>query len=108
MLFAVGDHAGVDNALPMVRGITAGVEMDVSASEVYTDLLGDLLQGFQPLGQQDHVRLMDGSNGEGGQHRAMVVGHGDDLLPLLVLLPRIAHAIAPLLATVLVPSPWRI
>src|SRR5713101_6146756 len=39
-------------------------------------------------------------------YQAMVVGHGDDLLPLLVLVARVANAIAPFLATVLVPSPW--
>jgi hypothetical protein len=39
----------------------------------------------QTLGQQDHVRLIDGCHGQGSQHIAMVVGHGDDLLPFLVL-----------------------
>jgi hypothetical protein len=38
----------------------------------------------------------------------MVVGHGDDLLSFLVFVARVANAIAPFLATVLVPSPWRI
>src|SRR5215510_5318951 len=36
----------------------------------------------------------------------MVVGQGDDLLSFLVLVARVANAIAPFLATVLVPSPW--
>src|SRR6266498_2052247 len=36
----------------------------------------------------------------------MVVCDGDDLLPLLVFIARVANPIAPFLATVLVPSPW--
>jgi hypothetical protein len=36
----------------------------------------------------------------------MVIGHGDNLLSLLMLVVRVADAIAPFLATVLVTSPW--
>src|SRR5215471_2937272 len=36
----------------------------------------------------------------------MVVDDGDDFLALLVLVAGITDAIAPFLATVLVPSPW--
>src|SRR5499433_3130035 len=36
----------------------------------------------------------------------MMVGDGNDLLALLVFVAREANAIAPFLATVLVPSPW--
>jgi hypothetical protein len=36
----------------------------------------------------------------------MVVGDGDDLFPLLMRVARVANAIAPFWATVLVPSPW--
>jgi len=36
----------------------------------------------------------------------MIVNDGDDFLALLVLVAGIADAIAPFLATVLVPSPW--
>jgi hypothetical protein len=36
----------------------------------------------------------------------VVVDDGDDFLALLVLVAGIADAIAPVLATVLVPSPW--
>src|SRR4030095_3930660 len=38
----------------------------------------------------------------------MVVDDGNDLLALLGLVPREAHALAPFLATVWVPSPWRV
>src|SRR5437899_3125623 len=36
----------------------------------------------------------------------MIINDGNDLLALLVFVPREANAIAPFLATVLVPSPW--
>src|SRR5262245_9722665 len=36
----------------------------------------------------------------------MIVNDGDDFLALLVFVPREPDAIAPFLATVLVPSPW--
>src|SRR5439155_21372990 len=36
----------------------------------------------------------------------MIVNDGNDLLALLVFVPREANPIAPVLATVLVPSPW--
>src|ERR671915_2456958 len=50
-------------------------------------------------------QLIDRSHGEGGQHIAMVIRNGYDLLPFLVLIARVADPIAPFLATVLVPSP---
>src|SRR5262245_41325428 len=106
VLFDVGDHPRIENALPIRSGVKAAVEIDRSASEVHPDLFRHLLQGVQTLGQQDHVRLIDGCHGEGSQHIAIVVGHGDDLLSLLVFVARVANAIAPFLATVLVPSPW--
>ena len=37
----------------------------------------------------------------------MVVGDGDDFLAFLVFVARVANAIPPFLATVLVPSPCR-
>src|SRR5215471_7419295 len=100
------DHPRIKNALAIRSGVKAAVEIDISASEVQPDLFRHLFQGVQPLGQQDHVCLIDGCHGEGSQHVAMVVGHGDDLLPFLVLVAGIADPIAPFLATVLVPSPW--
>ena len=106
VLFDVGDHPRIENALTIRSGVKATVEIDISASQVQPDLFGDLLQGGQPLGQQDHVRLIDGCHGEGSQHVAMVVGHGDDLLSFLVFVARVANAIAPFFATVLGPSPW--
>src|SRR4029450_8581655 len=105
-LFEVGDHPRIKNALAIRSGVKAAVKIDISASEVQPDLFRHLLQGVQPLGQQDHVRLIDGCHGEGSQHVAIVVGHGDDLLAFLVLVARVANAIPPFLAPVLGPSPW--
>jgi hypothetical protein len=36
----------------------------------------------------------------------MIVDDGDDFLPLLMFVARVANPIAPFFATVLVPSPW--
>jgi hypothetical protein len=49
MLWEVGNHTGMDKTLPMTCGITATIEVAVSASRVQTDLLGHHLQGVQSL-----------------------------------------------------------
>src|SRR5262249_28085549 len=85
VLCDVGDHPRIENALTIRSGVKAAVEIDISPSEVQADLFRHLLQGVQTLGQQDHVRLIDGGQKGGGQHVAIVAGHGDDLLPFLVL-----------------------
>ena len=102
----VGDQASIENALPIVHGIKTAIEVQVGASEVQPDLLGHLLQGVQALRQQHHIGFIDGSNRQGSQDIAVVVYDRDNLLALLVLVARVANAIAPFLATVLVPSPW--
>src|SRR5438105_4957360 len=106
ILLNVGDHAGGENALPIVRGINAAIEMQRGASQVSPALLGHLLQGFETLGKEPHIRFMDGSHGDGSEHRALVVDDGDDFLALVVLVAGRADAIPPFLAPVLVPSPW--
>src|SRR5215475_2099241 len=104
--FNVGDHARIEHALAMVRRIKATIEVERGACEVQTNMFGDLLQGLQPLRQQDHIRLIDGCHRQGSSHRAMVVRDRNDLLALLVFVPRVPNPISPFLATVLVPSPW--
>src|SRR5918912_1907376 len=106
VLFDVGDHPRIENALAIRSGVKAAVKLDISASEVQSDLFGHLFQRFQALREQDHVRLIDGCHRQGSQHVAIVVGHGNDLLAFLVLVARVADAIAPFFATVWVPSPW--
>ena len=51
MLFDVGDQVHIENALPIVRGIKAAIEVEVGTSQVSLDLLGHLLQGGQALGK---------------------------------------------------------
>ena len=84
VLWDVGDEARIENALAIVRRINATIEVEIGAAEVHPDLFGHLLQGFQTLGQQDHVRLIDGSNRQGSQDIAMVFCYRDDFLALLV------------------------
>jgi hypothetical protein len=84
ILWDVGDQARREHALAMVRRINATIEVEIGASEVQPNLFGHLLQGFQTLWQQDHVRLIDGSNRQGSQDIAMVVRYRDDFLALLV------------------------
>jgi len=65
ILLDVGDHAGIENALPIARGIKAAIEVEVGPSQVQPDLLGHLLQGLQALGKEHHIRFIDGSHGDG-------------------------------------------
>jgi hypothetical protein len=106
ILLNVGDHAGIENALAMVSGVKAAIEVEGGASQVQPDLLGHRLQGFQALGKEHHIRFIHGSHGDGSEDIAIVVRYRDDFFALLVFAPRIPNPIPPFLATVLVPSPW--
>jgi hypothetical protein len=64
ILWDVGDHAGIENALAIVRGIKSSVEIQIGSCENQPDHFSDLLQGFQTIRQQQHVGLVDGSHGE--------------------------------------------
>ena len=75
ILFNVGDHTSVENALTIVRGIKASVEIQIGSSKVQPDHLSHPLQGFETLRQQHHVRLIDRSYGEWRQHITMIVGN---------------------------------
>jgi hypothetical protein len=46
ILCDVGDHARIENARAIVRGIKASVEIQIGSSQVQTDRFGDPLQGF--------------------------------------------------------------
>ena len=65
ILFDIRDHARIENAFAIVCGIKAGVEIDMGASEVQTNLLGHLLQRFQTIWQQHHIRFIHWRDGEG-------------------------------------------
>jgi hypothetical protein len=108
ILCDVGDHAGIENAFAIVRGIKASVEIQIGSSKIQTDRFGHPLQGFETLRQQNHVRLIDRSHREWRQHIAMVVSDGYDLLALLVFVTRVTNPVSRFLATLLVPSPWSI
>ena len=73
ILCDVGDHAGIEKALSIRHSIKAAIEIARGPSEVQPDLFCHLLQGVQTLGQQDHVRLIDGCHGQGSQHVAIVI-----------------------------------
>ena len=45
----IGDHTGVENVLPIARGIKASIEVKISTLQVDTHLFGHLFQGFQAL-----------------------------------------------------------
>ena len=61
----VWDQAGIENALPIVRGIKAPIEVEVGASEVQPDLFGHLLQRLQTLRKEHHICCIDGSHWDG-------------------------------------------
>src|SRR5262245_39893691 len=105
VLWDVGDQVRIEHTLAIGRRINATIEVEIGASEVQPDLFGHLLQGPQTLRQQDHVRLIDGSNRQGSQDIALVVRDRDALLALLVFVAGVANPLVPFLATVLVPSP---
>ena len=108
ILCDVGEHAGIENTFAIVRGIQARVKIELRTCQHQACHFGDLCQCVETIRQQHHLRFMHWRDGERRQDIALVVGHRDDLLPLLVLVARVPNPIAPFLATVLVPSPWRI
>jgi hypothetical protein len=86
ILCDVGDHTGIENALPITCRIKAAIEINIGASEVHPDLFGHLLQSFETRWKQHHVRCIHESDWQGCEDVAMVVGDGDDLLPFLMLI----------------------
>ena len=65
MLFDIGDHAGIENALAITGGIKTTIEIEIGASQVQPHLFRYLLQRLQALWQQHHVGLIDGRHGDG-------------------------------------------
>src|SRR5262247_1779594 len=105
ILFDVGDEARIENALAIACGIKAAIEVEIGPSEIQPELFGHLFQCLQALWYQDHVGLIDRSHRDRCEDVAMIVDDGNDLVALLMFVARVANAIAPFLATVLVPSP---
>jgi hypothetical protein len=46
ILFDVRDQAGIENALPIMRGIKAAIKVKVGTTEIYTNLFRHLFQRF--------------------------------------------------------------
>ena len=63
ILFDVGDHPRIENALAIRPGVKAAVEIDISASEVQPDLFRHFFQRLEALGQQHHISFIDRSHG---------------------------------------------
>ena len=63
MLGDVWEQAGIENALPSVRGIKAASGIEIGSVEISTNLFGHLFPCLQALRQQDHVCLSAGSYG---------------------------------------------
>src|SRR5215471_5090397 len=102
----VGDQTRMEDALPIVRRIKAAIQIEIGPSEVQPTLFGHLFQCLQAFREQHHIWCMDGRHGDGSEDIPRVVKNGEDFVAFLVFMARVAHAIAPFLAPVLVPAPW--
>ena len=65
ILFDIRNEPRVENALPIVCGIKAPIEVEIRSAEVQPHLFGYLFQRFEALREQDHIRLIDGRHGDG-------------------------------------------
>jgi hypothetical protein len=63
MLCDLGDQASIANALPIMGGIKATIEVEGGALPVSPDRLGPLLPGFEALGKEHHIRFVHGRHG---------------------------------------------
>jgi hypothetical protein len=106
VLCDVRNHTSREAHLPLVRGIEPGIEVAICAFKNQTGPLGHFLPRVQAIWKQHPLQFIHWCHWS-GEDIASVVGDGDHLLPLLVLVARVAHPLAPCLATVLVPSQWR-
>jgi hypothetical protein len=105
ILFDVGDHARIENALAIVRGIKTCIKIEIRTCQHQTCHFGHALQRVQSIRSKYHSRFIDWSDRTGRQHIAIVVRDSYDFLALLVFIPRVPDAITPFFATVFVPSP---
>ena len=65
VFFDVRNQARIEDELPIVSGIKTAIEVEIGASQVHTHLFRHLLQRFQALRQQHHIRFIDGPHGDG-------------------------------------------
>ena len=68
ILFDVGNQARIENALAIVRGIKAAIEIEIGASEVQPDLFGHLLSTLSgPPGTSTMSVSLTGATGTGAK-----------------------------------------
>src|SRR5882724_640259 len=105
VLCDIRNHARIEDHLPIARGINAAIEVEIRAFQYEARLFCYVRQCVQTIWKQDHSRFIDWSDWAWCEHLAILVRNGDDVLALLVFVPRVPNAIAPFFATVWVPSP---
>src|SRR6266436_7497328 len=101
VLFAMRNHASIEDHLPIACGIKAAIKGEIRAFQDEARLFCDVLQRFQALWKPSQIRCIAWSDWTGRPHRAILVRQGDDFLALLMFVPRIPNPIAPFFATVL-------
>src|SRR5262245_36289454 len=104
---AGGAQARLAEALPLGRGLPAALAVASGAWEVPPDLLRAPVQGLQALRAPTQVARMARSPGDGSADRPRVVHQGDAVVAWLRLVAGRADTIAPCVAPVGGPSPWR-
>src|SRR5215813_4797709 len=107
ILLNVGFQPGIENTLAIGFAVKAGVQIEHGTGQIETRLTSDSFEVFQSCGQQYEVYLINRGNRQGRQDVAVVVHQRDHFFPLLVLVAAVANGLAPFLATVFEPSPWR-
>jgi len=107
MLCAVGPPAGMEQALPMGRGIQTAIKVAGRAGQVHATLLGPRRQGLEALGQPPPLCCMARSHGAGRSNVALVGDERDAGGTLRGVIPRAPTALPPCWAPVLGPAPGR-
>ena len=96
----------MEHAMPMACGITATIEVREAPLRSAPTCLATCFKALSPCGHRIMFVSWTGVNRGGCDDRAMMVCDRETLLPCLRLVPRLSDSIAPVVATVLVPSPW--
>jgi len=92
----------------VLLGIKPGIQGQSGSLEIQADALSKLPQVSEGFGQDHHVMVVDGLDGEGSQDEAMIVDDGKLFVAFLVFVARVADAGPPFFTTMFEPSPWRI
>ena len=68
ILWDVGDHAGIEHALAVVRGINTSVEIHIGVSESKPTFLATFFNAFSPSGSSTISVSLTGATGRGDTH----------------------------------------